>query len=475
MNIALLKPFATLRALCAFTAVTLAGMNIATAQEGRYQIPEIGEVGVAYSYTFTINPAPEEGSSWAATGLPEGLSINASTAEISGVPTTDGQYDNVTLTLTRPDLSTNDIYVSITIDAASGTPEITSAATASGTVGVAFNYIVTASNSPQSFNVVGDLPDGVSFSGEAISGTPTEAGTFDVQLSGNNASGTGAETTLTITIDPAGAVPVISGSANLSGDANAQLSYQVNASESPTSYAASGLPLGVSINTTTGFISGTPTIENVYTVDLTATNEYGTSAVFQLTIVIGDVPQISSSLSIAATEGEAINEYQLSASNSPTSFTVSTASLPEGLSYQSSTRKITGTPTESGSFEVDVYASNAIGDGPTSTIVITVEAAVSLPVLRSASFRVEHQSDGSLKLFLTFEQSADDLAAYDWLIETSTDLQAWTQIDINDASLEVTVTDNQDGSKSVSVLYPNFEATTTQAYFRYRMQAKSGE
>ncbi|MBD5779727.1 putative Ig domain-containing protein [Pelagicoccus sp. NFK12] len=480
MNIPLLKPFATLRALCAFTAVTLAGMNIATAQDERFQIPEIGEVGVAYSYTFTINPAPEEGSTWAATGLPEGLSINASTAEISGVPATDGQYDNVTLTLRRPDLSTNDIYVSITIDAASGTPEITSAATASGTVGVAFNYVVTASNSPQSFNVVGDLPDGVSFSGEAISGTPTEAGTFDVQLSGNNASGTGAETTLTITIDPAGAVPVISGSANLSGDANAQLSYQVNASESPTSYAASGLPLGVSINTTTGFISGTPTIENVYTVDLTATNEHGTSAVFQLTIVIGDVPQITSSLSIAATEGEAITEYQLSASNSndsnsPPTFTVSTASLPDGLSYQSSTRRITGTPTESGTFEVDVYASNAIGDGPISTIVITVEAAMSIPVLRSASFSVEHQSDGSLKLFLTFEQSADDLAAYDWLILTSADLEAWTQIDINDASLEVTVTDNQDGSKSVSVLYPNFEATTTQAYFRYRVQAKSGE
>ncbi|MDQ8183554.1 putative Ig domain-containing protein [Pelagicoccus sp. SDUM812005] len=470
MNIGRTTPFATLRALCSFAAVVL----LAKLGYSQTVLTE-GEVDAAYSYQWAISPAPEEGSTWAAVNLPDGLSINSTTALISGVPTTVGVYDQGRITLTRPDLTTDNFDISITIVAASGTPEITSATTASGTVGEAFNYVITANNSPQSFNVSGDLPAGVTFSSESLSGTPTEAGTFTIALSANNASGTGAETTLTLTIDPAGAVPVISSASSLSGDADELLSYQITASESPTSYSASGLPPGMTINTETGFINGKTSIENVYTVDLTATNEHGTSAVFKLTIVIGAVPQISSSLAISAEEDTEIDAYQLSASNSPTSFTVSTDSLPAGLSYSSSTKRITGTPTEVGTFNVDAYASNAIGDGPTSTIVITVEAKVVTPVLRSASFNVEHQTDGSLKLFLVFEQSADDLTNYDWLIETSTDLETWTQIDIDDAALSVTITENQDGSKSVSVLYPNFDSSTTQAYFRYRVQAKSGQ
>ncbi len=468
MKLEILNSFATLRTLCTFTAVVL----YATMGHGETYALTEGEVDAAYSYQWAISPAPEEGSTWAASNLPPGLSINSTTALISGVPSTVGVYDQGVITLTRPNLNTDNFNISITIVAATGTPEITSATTATGKVGDAFSYTVTANNSPQSFNVSGNLPNGISFSGEAISGTPTEAGSFDITLSGNNSAGTGAETTLTITIDPAGAVPTITSAASLSGDVDSQLSYQITASESPTSYSASGLPVGVSINTGTGFISGTPTIEAVYNVDLTATNANGTSEVFALTIVIGDVPQISSALTISAVEDEAITDYQLSASNSPTSFTVSTSSLPAGLSYSTSTKKISGTPTEVGTFNVEVYASNAVGDGTPSTIVITVEAKPDLPVLRSASFNVEHQSDGSIKLYLVFEQSVQDLTSYDWLIETSTDLQSWTQIDIDDASLEVTITDNQDGSKSVSVLYPNFDSADTQVYFRYRVQAK---
>lgn len=435
-----------------------------------------GEVNDAYSYQWAISPAPAEGSTWAATNLPPGLSINTTTALISGVPNTIGVYDQGLITLTRPDLTTDNFDISITIVAATGTPEITSATTASGTVNEAFTYTITANNDPQSFNVGGDdLPAGVSTNADTISGTPTEAGTFEITLSAINSSGTGDQSTLTITIDPAGAVPSITSASSLSGDVDAQISYQITASESPTSYSASGLPLGMAIDTGSGFINGTPTIAGVYDVDLTASNANGSSLIFDLTIVIGDVPQISSALTISGTEDDPITEYQLSASNSPTSFSVVSESLPEGLSYSTTTKKISGIPTEVGTFNVEAFASNAVGDGTPSTIVITIEAKAAIVVLRPASFNVEHQSDGSLKLYLTFEQSNDDLAAYDWIIETSTDLQAWTQVDIDDAALEVTVTDNQDGSKSVSVLYPNFTPNTTKVYFRYRVAAKAGE
>ena len=74
-------------------------------------------------------------------------------------------------------------------------PTITSAGTATGQVGTAFSYQITASNSPTSFNATG-LPAGLSVSTTTglISGTPTAAATSNVALSASNAGGTGTRT-----------------------------------------------------------------------------------------------------------------------------------------------------------------------------------------------------------------------------------------------------------------------------------------
>jgi len=50
---------------------------------------------------------------------------------------------------------------------------------------------------------------------------------------------------------------------------------QIVASNTPTSYSASPLPLGLSVDTTTGVITGTPAIEGLTTTTITATNGDG--------------------------------------------------------------------------------------------------------------------------------------------------------------------------------------------------------
>lgn len=64
-----------------------------------------------------------------------------------------------------------------------------------------------------------------------------------------------------------------------SGDANGTngiaFTYSIMASASPTNYTASNLPTGLTVNTNTGAITGTPSVLTTNTVTLTATNAYG--------------------------------------------------------------------------------------------------------------------------------------------------------------------------------------------------------
>jgi hypothetical protein len=87
-------------------------------------------------------------------------------------------------------------------------PVISSPATASGIVGQFFEYQITATNGPITFGAAG-LPVGLSLNTNSglISGIPRDAGTYTVDLSANNAGGTGLKV-LTLTIDGSSDCPV---------------------------------------------------------------------------------------------------------------------------------------------------------------------------------------------------------------------------------------------------------------------------
>ncbi len=70
-------------------------------------------------------------------------------------------------------------------------PVITSALLATGTVGQAFSYQITADNTPVNFGAIG-LPSGLSINTNsgAITGTPAVEGSNDVTISASNAGGT---------------------------------------------------------------------------------------------------------------------------------------------------------------------------------------------------------------------------------------------------------------------------------------------
>jgi hypothetical protein len=124
-----------------------------------------------------------------------------------------------------------------------------------------------------------------------ISGIVTTAGTYNTTISASNAAGTGFKPfTITIANPPPG-LPVITSALSASATVNQPFSYQITASNGPfTSYGASNLPAGLSVNTTSGLISGTPTAAGPRNVGLSATNVTGTgSNTLALNVVSGPV------------------------------------------------------------------------------------------------------------------------------------------------------------------------------------------
>ncbi len=150
-------------------------------------------------------------------------------------------------------------------------------------------------------------------------------------------------------------------------------SYQITALNAPSSYGAAGLPAGLSVNTATGLISGTPTAAGTSNVTLSATNSGGIGNATLTLTVNPAAPVITSATSATGTVGTAFT-YQITASNSPTSF--GATGLPAGLTVNTASGSITGTPSVSGTSTVTLSATNAGGTG-NATLALTINPAAS--------------------------------------------------------------------------------------------------
>ncbi|MDB6170478.1 MAG: Endoglucanase [Verrucomicrobia bacterium] len=192
-------------------------------------------------------------------------------------------------------------------------------------------------------------------------------------------------------------VPAITSARTAPGTIGTAFSYTIVAAGSPTSFGAAPLPAGLSVNASTGVISGTPTAAGTTTVVLSATNAMGTSnGTLTLTVAAANVPPVITSPSTApGTLGTPFPPFTVAGTGVPSGYAAT--NLPPGLVINGTTGVISGTPTTAGTYVVTVTATNAAGSSTsTLTMVIAGTAGASSRIVNFSARALSGPGDQTL-------------------------------------------------------------------------------
>jgi Tfp pilus assembly protein PilV len=248
------------------------------------------------------------------------------------------------------------------------------------TVGVPYpSTTVTATGGSGSdvFNATG-LPNGLSINSVTgvISGTPSASGTFNVAVTDTDSFGDIATKPYTFTINPAAA---ISSPATLP-DWTINRDYPGTAivgtgGTTPYAWSAANLPSGLSINASTGVVSGTPTATGTLTATITLTDARGATATRNYSVTIHSSPNVTGPSSLPDwTANSTYPNQTMTSANGTTPYTWSASGLPPGVVI-SSTGVISGKPTTAGTYNVAVTLQDTAGAVATKSYTVTINPA----------------------------------------------------------------------------------------------------
>ncbi|WP_313415010.1 putative Ig domain-containing protein [Stenotrophomonas sp.] len=319
--------------------------------------------------------------------LPPGVSL-ASSGGLSGTPTAAGSF-NFSVTATDASSGTGapfSVTGGYTMVVVAPTITLAPATLPAMSVGTAFNQTLVASGGQPAFSyaiVAGALPAGLllNTASGVISGTPTQAGAYNVTVRATDNGGFSGNQPYSGTVG--GAVVVLPAASLSNATAGTAYSYTFSASGGTPGYnyvlQTGLLPTGVSLSSA-GVLSGTPTQAGNFTFTVRATDSStGTGAPFsasQSYALTVNAPTISLTPSTlpAATGGTAYSQtITASGGTGSHTFSLSAGALPPGVGLTSG-GILSGTPTTAGSYAFTITATDSLGFTGSQAYSFTVNA-----------------------------------------------------------------------------------------------------
>ena len=461
-----------------------------------------GTIGNAYANQTLQATGGISPYKWSVTtgSLPAGLSLNALTGVISGTPT--GTFvGTVNFTVTAadsetPSAKTASANLSIAISVAPLSVSSTSSSLAVGVVSSVYagaTLRAAGGITPYSWAVTtGSLPAGLTLSAAGvISGTPTASGTANFTVTVTDSETPTAKTAaanLSIVVNPDLSVTTASLPAGVIGSNYSQtLAAAGGITPYTWSITTGSLPTGLSLNGSTGVISGKPSGTFTGTVSFTVTvtdNESPTkqTASANLSIIISAPPlSVTTSSLVGGSIGNAYSQtLQATGGVTPYSWTVTTGSLPAGLSLNAATGVISGTPTGTfvgtDSFTVTVTDAETPTGGKAS-VNLSIAISVAPLSVTTTSSSLPLGVANSLYAGATL-QATGGITPYSWAVTTgslpagltlnaSTGAISGTPTAPGTANFTVTVTDSETPTAKTAtanlslVVNPALSVTTT--------------
>ncbi len=343
-----------------------------------------GKKGQSYSFQM-VAAEGRPPYTWSITSgaLPQGLNLSPS-GLISGTPTVFG---NSTFTIKVTDTAGGAALVSLTLFVQ---PDIeplrilTSGDLTAGQTGVDYSeqLFFVGGTAPRTWSLgTGTLPPGLTLGATSgvISGKPTQVGNFAFTVRLTDATQTTVNSQeIRIAITP-GPLVITSSGTLTAGTAGAPYAHQLTflGGKTPVTWSlpsGSSLPPGLTLNASTGLISGTPTTANTYTFTVQLRDSQqppATTVSGTLTIIIAPPPLIITSTG-DLTAGQINHAYShqltFTGGTPPVTWSLPTGStLPPGLTLNATTGVIAGTPTQTGNFTFTVKVTDSANVSTTSS------------------------------------------------------------------------------------------------------------
>lgn len=276
------------------------------------------------------------------------------------------------------------------VAAAAVTLSVTTSSLSAGTVGTAYSRTLAATGGTTPYTwtkKTGSLPAGVTLSTAGIiSGTPTTAATSTFTVQVKDKAAKTATKSLSITIN---AAPLSITTATLAdGYLTTAYSKTLTASGGKTAYSWSitsgSLPAGLALAASTGKISGTPTATGSTAITVQVKDANATIVSKSLILTVYALPSISTATLSAGNVGTVYSQA-LTATGGKTaySWSISSGTLPAGLTLAASTGVVSGTPTTAVTSSVTFKVIDA--NARTATKALTITVSTTPPAITSTT------------------------------------------------------------------------------------------